>query len=453
MSKPFVLVVDDEPDIRDLVKEILEDEGYAVETAESATAARAALRTRTPELVLLDIWMPEEDGITLLKDWAASGALRFPVVMISGHGTVETAVEATRLGAVDFVEKPLSMAKLLVTVDQALKAGLPGARTETSAVEPEGIEPVGRSRGMQHLREQARRIAGSDSWVLVTGEAGAGKRCFARYIHALSGRSPRVELAAGSIAGEAAAEELYGSEHNGRVTKGRLEAATGGTLIIDEVADLDAMAQKRLVSAIEEGGFQRHGGAQRVPLDTRIIALTRKDLPRAVQQGRFREDLYYHLNVVPVAVPALRDHVEDVPELLSFYVDHLVEREHLPYRRFTVAAQNRLRNHGWPGNVRELRNLVQRLLILGEGLDITVDEVERTLARHEAPPEVADAVSGLSLDMPLREAREAFERLYLQHQLQRADGSVAQLARLTGMERTHLYRKLRALGLHPKEGG
>ncbi|HET8701469.1 MAG TPA: sigma-54 dependent transcriptional regulator [Nitrococcus sp.] len=451
MSAAYVLVVDDEPDIRQLVKEILEDEGYQVATAGNAAAAREARRRRCPDLILLDIWMPDEDGVTLLKEWSETDAGRCPVVMISGHGTVETAVEATRLGAIDFIEKPLSMAKLLVAVRQAL-ASSAGKTTEgdrPGMAKP--LEPVGHSRRLAELRGQVRRLAASDSWVLFTGEAGSGKMCFARYLHALSERrtGPLIELAAGTVAGEKLAAELFGCAG----TPGCLEAANNGILVLDEVVDLDLETQAQLIAAFKEDGFHRIGSNQPLPLTTRIIALTRMDLAAAVRAGHFREDLYYRLNVVPVHIPALREHIEDIPDLLNFYVDYLVEHQGLPYRRFSVAAQNRLRNHTWPGNVRELRNLVQCLLILGEQLEITVAEVENAIitAMPAMEADTAASLPGLSLDQPLREAREAFERLYLQHQLKRAAGSVARLARLTGMERTHLYRKLRALGIDPKE--
>jgi len=446
MSKAHVLVVDDEPDIRGLVREILEDEGYQVATAESADEARQLLAEQRPDLALLDIWMPGEDGISLLREWAAHGAPAFPVVMISGHGTVETAVEATRQGATDFVEKPLSMGKLLVTVEQAL-AGADTAGEVTPAEAP--MTPVGRSASMQALRDRAGRVASSDSWVLLTGEVGSGRKLLARYLHGLSDRSrrPLIELAAGTVAGQAAAEELFGKEQGGRVTRGRLEDAAGGALVLDEVGDLDAEAQTRLVSAIDTGSFQRVGGADRVPLDVRVIATTSRDLLAEVNAGRFRGDLYYALSVVPLSVPPLREHVEDVPELVSFYVDRLVEEEGLRYRHFTVAAQNRLRHHDWPGNVRELRNLVQRLLVLGDGVDIDVAEVEAALTAPEPEPGADGWPPRVSLDLPLREAREQFERAYLEQQLARAGGNVARLAKLAGMERTHLYRKLRALGI------
>ena len=425
MSKAYVLVVDDEPDIRDLVREILEDEGYSVATAESAEVARQRLQEHRPDLVLLDIWMPGEDGISLLKEWTSTGALGFPVVMISGHGTVETAVEATRQGATDFVEKPLSMGKLLVTVDQALQ---PSAAT--SARPPAMIEPVGRSPQMRALRETAQRVATSDSWVLISGESGSGRKCLARYLHGLSPRAggTLVELGAGALTGGAGTEQLFSE-------------AEGGTLILDEVADLDSEAQARLAAAIEAN-----------KQDVRMMATTARDLEGEVAAGRFRSDLYYALGVVPMQVPPLREHVEDVPELVAFYVDRLVERDGLNYRHFTVAAQNRLRHYQWPGNVRELCNLVQRLLVLGEQVEIDVNEVEQALSTPSSTGGAAETwPPPIGLDLPLREAREQFERAYLQQQLQRANGSVARLARLAGMERTHLYRKLRALGIDPKD--
>ncbi|MDX1592714.1 MAG: sigma-54 dependent transcriptional regulator [Gammaproteobacteria bacterium] len=456
MSKPHILVIDDEPAIRELVEEILADEGYEVATAEGGDAARHAMRNRRPDLALLDIWMPDLDGISLLKEWSRDGALPCPVIMISGHGTVETAVEATRLGAYDFIEKPLSMAKLLVTVDRALQADrLERENVDLRKHEPALPAPIGRSPVMQRLREQVKRIAAHDSWVLITGEAGSGKEVFARYLHDCSPRRERafVNVGVGAIAGENAAVELFGSEGtDGTVHYGRLEQANGGTLFLDEVADMASETQTRLLSAFETRAVTRVGGSEPVPIDVRIAAASRANLEQLVKEGRFREDLFYHLNVVPVYVPPLREHREDVPDLLTFYVDHFVEREGLAYRHFAVGAQNRLLHYDWPGNVHELKNLVQRLLILGTQEEITADEVEATLTtaatQASAPSDV-----GLPLDLPLREAREQFERVYLQHQLRECGGNVSRLAERVGMERTHLYRKLRALGIETKRAG
>ena len=452
MNASTILVVDDEPDIRNLVQEILEDEEYQVQTAADAASAREALRHRRPDLVLLDIWMPDTDGITLLKEWSEGSGLPCPVVMISGHGNVESAVEATRLGAYDFVEKPLSLAKLLLVVERALEADRLQRENRGLRASSEGVdEPVGQSGLMKDLRAQARRIAGHNTWVLITGEAGSGKRNFARYLHYNSPRvdGPFVEVAAGSLTGgSSAAPELFGSEQDGRVNYGRLEQANNGTLFIDEVADLDMGAQVRLLSALTGQKFHRVGGTAPVAVDVRVLAATRTDLEAEVRNGNFREDLYYHLNVVPLRIPPLREHPEDIPELLRFYVERFVSREKLPHRQFTDGALSRLRGYPWPGNVRELKNLVQRLLILGEGEQIGVHEVDAALGSGAGTSPEAKT---MPFDQPLREAREDFERMYLQHQLREAGGSVGELAKLAGMERTHLYRKLKALGIDPND--
>ncbi|MFZ5622300.1 MAG: sigma-54-dependent transcriptional regulator [Pseudomonadota bacterium] len=451
MAAAYILVVDDEPDIRSLVQEILEEEGYEVGVAENGEAARAARRARRPDLILLDIWMEDVDGITLLREWSDGGALPCPVIVMSGHGTVETAVEATRLGAYDFIEKPISLAKLLLTVERALEADqLARENTGLKRLEPVVPEPVGRSEAMQRLREQARRIAQHDSWVLITGEPGAGKKTFAHYLHNHSARrqGPFVEVGVGSMSPHTSAIELFGSEEGGRLSYGRFEQAHGGTLYLDDIADMDEQTQARLLSVLETRSFLRQGGSEPVRVDVRIIAATHRDLTQEVAAGNFREDLYYHLNVVPLRIPALAEHCEDIPDLLNYYVDFFVTRESLPYRHFSVAAQNRLRNHAWPGNIRELKNLVQRLLILGAGEQITVEEVDSALGAQA----VAAAAGGAALpfDLPLREAREQFEKAYLEHQLADVGGSVGKLAKRVGMERTHLYRKLKALGIDTK---
>lgn len=450
MSKAQILVVDDETNIRELLRDILEDEGYSVDLAENAKMAREALRRRRPDLLLLDIWMPDMDGISLLKDWRERDELPCPVIVMSGHGTVETAVEATRLGAYDFIEKPLSLDKLLLTVSHALE-------TARLTQENRGLKrrvgvrsPAGHSQVMQSLREQARRVAEHGTWVLIIGEPGTGKETFARYIHSLSHRSERpfVDAGIGSMATrEHSAVELFGIEEGGRIGYGLLEQANGGTLFLGEVADMDMQMQLQLLSALESRAFLRVGGSEPVSVDVRVIAATHKDLDAEVRAGRFREDLYYHLNVVPLVLPPLREHAEDVAELLRDFVDEFVERDGLPRREFTPQAQSLLKRYSWPGNVRELKNLVQRLLIMGSGEHIGQDEVERTLGMAKMQ---AGRREVLDLDLPLREAREQFERRYLQAQLEASGGSMTELARRAGMERTNLYRKLKALGIGPK---
>ena len=453
MSATHILVVDDEPDIRETVQDILEDEGYTVANAENGESARHALRDRKPDLMLLDIWMPDLDGISLLKEWAEDDGLPCPVIMMSGHGNVETAVEATRLGAYDFLEKPLSMAKLLLTVERALEAEkLERENVGLRRRAPLVHEPAGRSAAMQRLREQVKRIAQHDTWVLITGEAGSGRETFARFLHSQSARKERpfIDLGVSGISRGNAARELFGSEEGGHVHYGSLEQAAGGTLLLDEVADMDLEAQGQLLGALDTGSFLRVGGSDPVAIDVRIIAATQRDLKEEVRCGGFREDLFYHLNVVPLNIPALREHAEDIPDLLSYYVDYFATHEKLPYRRFSVGAQNFLRNYSWPGNIRELKNLVQRVLILGAGDEITQTEVETALG--STPPVPTLPLEGMvSFDQPLRQAREQFEKAYLEYQLDKHIGNVSKMAKEAGMERTHLYRKLRSLGIEIKE--
>jgi two-component system nitrogen regulation response regulator NtrX len=451
MSGQQILVVDDEPDIRILLKEILEDEGFVVSVAENATQARDALRMRRPDLILLDIWMPDTDGVTLLKEWSEGGQFGIPVIMMSGHGTVETAVEATRLGAYDFIEKPLSIAKLLLTVQRALETATLqreniGLRRGTAAVP----EPIGHSRAMEQLRASCRRIAQHKTSVFITGESGVGKEVFARYLHQHSARATRpfVVINVAGIARENPDAELFGTEDGGRVTFGSLEQANGGTLFIKDIADMDLNTQARLLSALEQQSMLRVGGRESVAIDVRIIAATKRDLAAEVAAGRFRDDLYYHLNVVPLVVPPLREHLEDLEDLLNHYLDYFVTHEGLPRREFSPGAKNRLRDYRWPGNVRELKNLVQRLLILGTSEQVEAAEISATTGVR--PPSDGETQHP-EFELPLREARERFEKAYLEYQLQLCDGSVSKVAERVGIERTHLYRKLRSLGIDPKQ--
>jgi two-component system, NtrC family, nitrogen regulation response regulator NtrX len=446
MSAARILVVDDEVEIRGLLQEILSDEGYDVEVAANAAQARTLRVEHSPDLVLLDIWMPDADGITLLREWVSQTDGTCPVVMMSGHGTVETAVEATRLGAFDFVEKPLSLAKLLRTVERALEAAR-NKRQPSRAMSPALVGPVGKSRPIQTLRQQAQQIAPHNTPVLIAGEAGTGREALARFVHSLSPRAsgPFVPVVAAGISDELASTALLGSETRGAVQPGVLEKAAGGILFIKGLEDLSQHAQGLLLAAVESQNIVRLGGSSPVPLDIRLLSSASPRLLAADGHGPVRLELLSQLNVITLHVPPLRDYSQDVPELLRYFVDRLVDEEQLPFRRFSVAAQNRLRNYPWPGNVRELSNLVKRLLILGGDEEIRLEEIEHELAAQSAANE--PLVKQDLLAMPLREAREHFERAYLQQQLILCNGKVGQLAKRVGMERTHLYRKLRSLGV------
>jgi len=446
MSISHVLVVDDEADIRALIQEILSDEGYGVTVAADAAEARNARARRKFDLILLDIWMPDTDGITLLREWSDGGDLTCPVVIMSGHGTVDTAVKATRLGAFDFVEKPLSLAKLLRTVEAALESAnkqLPGAR----GMRPSLLAPVGRSDLMQSLREKVQQYSEHDESVLLCGEPGTGRGAFARYLHELSRRAdePLISITAASLTEGSAEEQLLGREEAGEIHAGVFERAGKGTLVIDELSDLNETAQKILLAVLEDRKYRRVAGGESVNLNARAVATIGANYESSVIDGSLRRDLVAHLSVLSLRVPPLREYSEDVPELLAYYVDKLVDAEGLSFRRFSVAAQNRLRNYPWPDNVRELKNLVRRLLLSGSEEDIPLAEVEDEI-RAGAPIDEPLVKQDL-LSLPLREAREQFERAYLQQQLVLCDGKVGQLAKRVGMERTHLYRKLRSLGV------
>jgi DNA-binding NtrC family response regulator len=446
VSTPHILVVDDEADIRGLLKEILTEEGYEVDVAANAAQARASRARQIPDLVLLDIWMPDVDGITLLREWSAAAADGCPVVMMSGHSTVETAVEATRLGAFDFVEKPLSLAKLLRTVERALDAGRRHRQSGRLLGTPLAV-PVGKSKLMQQLRAEAQQVAGSPSAIMLIGEPGSGREAFARYLHERGPRAqaPFVSLIAASLRDADAEARLFGREEAGVQVAGLLEEAAGGTLFIHELEDLPPGVQRLLAGVFESGQFTRLGGAEPISFRARLVSSAQPGIEQRAGNDNMRRDLLAYLNVLIMRVPPLRDYAEDVPDLLRHQVDRLVDAEALTYRRFSVAAQNRLRNYPWPDNVRELRHLVHRLLMHGGPEEIRLEEIERELAVQTPPDE--PLVKQDLLALPLREAREQFERAYLQQQLLLCNGKVGQLAKRVGMERTHLYRKLRSLGV------
>ena len=443
-----LLVVDDEPEIRRLVSEILEDEGYEVSMAENASIARELKKAVQPDLILLDIWMPDTDGITLLKEWLAEDAPLCPVIMMSGHGSVETAVEATRLGAFDFLEKPLSLAKLLLIVDRALESHALQQDIALKPSQPNDIEPVGKSATVARLKDQIKRLAQYDTRVLLVGEAGVGKELYARYLHNNSPHreGPFIDVAVASMSPENSAVAFFGKENGGKVFPGLLERAHKGTLFLGEIGSMDKETQSRLLSALESSSFLRVGGSEAVSVDVAVIASTRVPLDDEVKAGRFRQDLYYLLNEVSLEIPPLRSHSEDIPALLAFYVDFFVNQDKLPFRHFSMAAQNFLRNYGWNGNVRELKSLVQRLMILGIGEDIEFEEAKAALGSVSSAPNMSASVPDF-FNLPLKDARDHFEKAYLEYHFERTGGSVAKLSAAIGVERTHLYRKLHSLNI------
>jgi two-component system nitrogen regulation response regulator NtrX len=449
MNASRILVVDDESDIRRLLQEILTEEGYEVEVAADAGQARAARARQTPDLVLLDIWMPDTDGITLLREWSNEASDACPVVMMSGHGTVDTAVEATRLGAYDFVEKPLSLAKLLRTVERALDARSRRPSGKFVSAGASGVTvPVGRSRAITQLRSELMRLAAYSAPLLLLGESGTDREQLARFVHqsGASSAGPFVVVDSRTLREDTAAATLLGVDAS---QPGKLEQARRGTLFLGDIEDLPESTQRLLGGVLESGRFVR-GGGESAPLETRIISSARPGIVNRVLAEDFRRDLYAQLSVLMVRVPSLRDYAEDVPELLRHYVDSLTETEGLRFRRFSVAAQNRLRNYPWPDNGRELRNLTRRFLLNSGPEEIGLEEVERELSAQTPADE--PLVKHDLLALPLREAREQFERAYLQQQLMLCNGKVGLLAKRVDMERTHLYRKLRSLGIEIGHG-
>lgn len=449
MNKQSILVVDDEPDIRSLLQEILEDEGYDVSVAETAGGAREAVQEASPDLVLLDIWMPDEDGVSLLKSWKQADELNFSVIMISGHGTVETAVEATRHGAVDFIEKPVSLAKLLLTVDKALADAVTPSQGETATASRRLPQLVGDSLHMREMREHLDLQSRSNDNVMLIGEAGTGRALYAQHLHSMSaGLTGRfVQLRCDGLSIVNAHRELFGHEDRGAVSAGYLESARNGTLFLADVELMPTAAQTALLQALEQQHFIRVGGSQRVSCQLRIVSASRVDLSAGAGQGSFDTTLLRLLSPVTFQVKPLRDHREDISVLLENFVNWHVDEEGLPYRHFTVAAQNRLRNRDWPGNLLELKNLVQRLLILGGPTEIEVSELDRIFGSQSGLTSTNEDAVELRHDLPLREARAHFERHYLLRCLADTQGNIGDLAKHVGMERTHLYRKLRSLDI------
>jgi two-component system, NtrC family, nitrogen regulation response regulator NtrX len=450
-----ILIVDDEADIRELVAGILEDEGYRTRTARNADEALMAVQSRRPHLVFLDIWMQGSrlDGLQVLE--LIKGAHPdLPVVMISGHGNIETAVAAIHAGAYDFIEKPFKSDRLLLVASRALETSQLKREVKELKVKAGAAERiVGRSSTANQLRQQLERVAPTNARVLISGAAGSGKELAARALHGLSARAggPFVVLSAATIAPETMEEHLFGVEAGeGRALRiGALEEAHSGTLYLDEAGDMPRDTQAKILRVLVDQNFQRVGGAARVSVDVRIISSTSRDLVADIAGGRFREDLYHRLNVVPVRVPGLAERREDIPELIAFFMDQLSASSGLPRRKIAGDAMAVLQTHEWPGNIRELRNNVERLMILASGeadSEITAELLPQELGAT-APVTPSGPGGERLLSMPLREAREVFERDYLISQINRFGGNISRTAEFVGMERSALHRKLKSLGV------
>ena len=435
-----VLIVDDEPDIRNLIKEILDDEGYETATASSASEAEQLINTNKPSLLLLDIWMPGMDGVSLLRKLTKKTQPTYPIVMMSGHGTIETAVEATRLGADNFIEKPLSTAKLLLTVRNALRNQ---NKQPSDLIHSDAYQLVGHSHLIQEVRSKLEQSADRDEAMLIVGEAGMDKQTHAHYAHSLSRRaqSPFVSVSVAK-ASDISVEDIVGQTSS----SGLLKQALGGTLFIQDIAMLDMKVQEILHVLLRDKRYTPLDDTTTQPLTTRIIAATRYDPDSMVAAGRLHKKLFLLLKKTMVRLPPLRERPEDIPELIEFHTNLLCSQDNLPYRHCDVAVQNLLRSHGWPGNLQELRNFVHRLLSSSDEEEVGLDEVHEhlSISFKQSPGEDL-------LNLPLKQAREQFEKMYLTYYLQKMDHNISKVAAAIGIERTHLYRKIRQLGIRTRD--
>jgi two-component system nitrogen regulation response regulator NtrX len=449
-----ILIVDDEADIRELIGGLLEDEGYQARYAAEADGALAAVRARKPALAILDVWLQGSrlDGIELL-DEVKQADPDLPIIVISGHGTIETAVAAIRKGAYDFIEKPFKSDKLLVTVERALETSrLRRENAELRSKSEIYSELIGESAAAVAVRNMIEKVAPTNSRVLISGPPGSGKELVARMIHGQSLRAdgPFVPVSAAMMNPDRVEEELFGSETDGRVDRvGLLEQAHGGTLFLDEVGDMPIATQGKLLRMLVEQRFRRLGGGSDVEVNVRVLSSSARDLRGLIAQGRFREDLFHRLAVVPLDAPSLAERRDDIPLLVQHFIERLVAMSGLPPRRIGEDAMAALQAHDWPGNVRQLRNNVERLLILAVGdpdEPVTLDSLPSEVAgRSTAGDTGFDAERMIAL--PLRDAREKFEREYLKAQINRFGGNISRTATFIGMERSALHRKLKTLGV------
>ena len=445
-----ILIVDDERDIRELVAEILKDDGYQTRLAANSDEAMAAVQSAPPMMMILDLWLKDSklDGIGILMSVKREYP-DIPIVIISGHGNIEIAVEAIKKGAYDFIEKPFNIDQLLAVIGRAMETSrLRRENVRLRRKDPGPTEMIGQSPAMKALRTQLAKVTRSNGRVMLTGPSGSGKEVAARFIHAQSNRAqePFVTVSCAAIAPDSMEAVLFGQEIAGRgVSPGLLEQANNGVLYLDEVADMPPGTQSKILRVLVDQSFTRVGGTERQRVDIRVISSTTRDLKAEIAAGTFRRELYDRLNVVSIAVPSLEERREDIPTLARHFIEVLHTTQGLPRRDLTVDAEAQLQGMSWPGNIRQLRNVIERALILGEGPSI---EVRDLAAEAGATPEEGRVVlSGSLATLPLREARELFEREYLLTQIVRFGGNISRTAAFVGMERSALHRKLKSLGV------
>lgn len=458
--KAEILIVDDQEDIRALIQGVLSDEGYATREAHNVTSALAAVAEKVPDLVVLDIWLEDGEaaGMDVLKKLIKLHPA-LPVIMISGHGNIETAVSSIQIGAYDFIEKPFKSDRLLVLVQRALESGRLRRENQELRVRVSGggADLHGESGQIHAVRQAIERVAPTNSRVLITGRPGSGKEVAARMIHQQSRRAdkPFVILNCAILRPDHLEAELFGTENGSDIQPGVLEKADGGTLFLDEVSDMPMETQAKIVRVLQEQSFVRLGGVEQVQVDVRVIASTNRDLEQCMREGRFRQDLYYRLNVVPIHMPALAERPEDIPLLAGFFMEQSARTANTPPRPLADDAIAVMQAYGWPGNARQLRNVIEWLIIMasGEPGQAITTEMLPPEIRHQARDVVDDASAVEFMSKPLREARELFEREYLLSQVNRFGGNISKTAHFIGMERSALHRKLKALGIQTNDKG
>ncbi len=446
-----ILIVDDEKDIRELIGDILKDEGYAVRLAGNSDDCMAEINADPPSLMILDIWLKDSrmDGIDILKTVKRDNP-DVPVVIISGHGNIEIAVAAIKQGAYDFIEKPFNIDQLMVVVARAMETSrLRRENADLRRRDVSSTEMLGSSPAFRALKAQLEKVTKSNGRVMLTGPSGSGKEMAARFIHANSNRAsaPFVSVSSATVEPERMEEVLFGRETAERgIEKGLLEQAHGGVVYFDEVADMPLGTQSKILRVLVEQQFTRAGGTDKVRVDLRVISSTTRDLRTEISSGRFRQELYDRLNVVPIPVPSLEERREDIPELTRHFIDMFHRTQGLPLRQLTSEAEAMLQTSAWPGNVRQLRNVIERVLILGDGSG-AIEATE--LPGQETPVDGTGrlVLGGAMATLPLREAREVFEREYLLTQINRFGGNISRTANFVGMERSALHRKLKSLGV------